>query len=105
VTWTLGEWAHAAGVLRYIGPRESIPMAEAVRLHDVLELAKRLSPVDKVRLIERVAPEIARELASRVPAPRESLAGLCADLGQAPSAEAIDEARREAWGGFPRDDV
>jgi hypothetical protein len=31
--------------------------------------------------------------------------GLCADLGPAPSAEEIDEARREMWAGFPRDDI
>jgi hypothetical protein len=31
--------------------------------------------------------------------------GLCADLGPAASAEEIDEARREVWGGFPRDDI
>jgi hypothetical protein len=37
-------------------------------------------------------------------APR-SLIGLCADLGPAPSAEEIDEARREMWAGFPRDDI
>jgi hypothetical protein len=31
--------------------------------------------------------------------------GLCGDLGPAPSAEEIDEGRREMWAGFPRDDV
>jgi hypothetical protein len=31
--------------------------------------------------------------------------GLCVDLGPAPSAEGIDEARREMWAGFPRDDI
>ena len=34
-----------------------------------------------------------------------ALIGLCADLGRAPSSEQIDEARRELWAGFPRDDV
>ena len=34
-----------------------------------------------------------------------SFIGLCADLGPAPSAEEIDEARREMWTGFPRDDI
>ena len=36
---------------------------------------------------------------------RRTLVGLCADLGPAPSAEEIDEARREIWAAFPRDDV
>jgi hypothetical protein len=31
--------------------------------------------------------------------------GLCADLGPGPSAEEIDEDRREMWATFPRDDV
>jgi hypothetical protein len=34
---------------------------------------------------------------------RRSILGLCADLGPAPSAEAIDESRREIWAKFPRD--
>ncbi len=37
--------------------------------------------------------------------PRKSLLGLWADLGPAPSAEDIDEARREMWANFPRDDI
>jgi hypothetical protein len=34
-----------------------------------------------------------------------TLVGSCADLGPAPSVEEIDEARREMWAAFPRDDV
>jgi hypothetical protein len=45
-------------------------------------------------------PERGRELAGAEVRPRRSLWGLCADLGPAPSAEEIDEARREAWEGF-----
>lgn len=37
-------------------------MQQAVTLEQVLKAAKQLSLVDKVRLIERVAPEIEREL-------------------------------------------
>ncbi|GEM_PF-1963916 len=36
--------------------------------------------------------------------PKRSLNGLLTDLGPAPSAEDIDEARREMWGNFPRED-
>ncbi len=57
-----------------------------------------LSPRDKLRLIEHIAPEIERDLTPVTPEPRKSLWGLWADLGPAPSAEEIDEARREAWG-------
>ena len=37
--------------------------------------------------------------------PKRSLRGALADLGPAPSAEDIDEVRREMWPNFPRDDV
>jgi EAL domain-containing protein (putative c-di-GMP-specific phosphodiesterase class I) len=36
---------------------------------------------------------------------RRSLKGLWADLGVDVSSEDIAEARREMWGGFPREDV
>jgi hypothetical protein len=39
------------------------------------------------------------------PQPRTSAEGLWADLGVSLSAEDIDEARREAWGNSPREDV
>ena len=80
-------------------------MGKVVTLEEVLDLAKRLSLVDKVRLIERVAPQIERELGAAQPAARKSLWGLCADLGPAPSAEEIDQARREEWDNFPREDI
>jgi hypothetical protein len=37
--------------------------------------------------------------------PRRSLKGLWADLGIHITAEEIDEARREMWGNFPREDI
>ena len=80
-------------------------MVRAVTLEEALDVVKQLSPVDKARLIERIVPDIERELAAMPPAPRKSLYGLCADLGTAPSAEEIDQARSEAWAGFPREDI
>ncbi|UBF27239.1 hypothetical protein K9N68_04545 [Kovacikia minuta CCNUW1] len=74
-------------------------------LEEVLSLVKQLSLVDKVRLIERVAPEIERDLTATHPAPRRSLWGLCADLGTAPSAATIDQARQEEWASFPRENI
>ena len=73
-------------------------------LGEVVELAKRLSPAEQARLIEQVAPEIARALGAGAgrPAAGVSLLGLVKDLGPAPSTEEIDEARREAWAGFAR---
>jgi hypothetical protein len=74
-------------------------------LEQVVELAKQLPPMDKVRLIELLAPPIERDLLAGQPAARNSLFGLCSDLGPAPSAEDIDEVRRQEWAGFPREEI
>ncbi|MEH2328498.1 hypothetical protein [Nostoc sp.] len=37
--------------------------------------------------------------------PRQSLCGLCADLGNAPSTEEIYVAHSEEWTSFPREDI
>jgi hypothetical protein len=74
-----------------------------VTLAEILVLVKKLSPINQVRLIEQVAPEIERALVGAPQAPRTSLCGILRDLGPAPSAEDIDEARREAWSNFPRE--
>jgi len=75
-----------------------------VTLEEVLNQVRQLSLVDKVRLIKRVAPEIERELTTDQPSPRKSLWGLCSDLGVAPSADEIAQARQEEWAAFPRED-
>ena len=74
-----------------------------ITLEQVLALARQLPSLDKVRLIERIAPDIERDI--RQQQPLKSLLGLCADLGPAPSAEDIDEIRREMWDNFPREDI
>lgn len=74
-------------------------------LEAVVALAKRLSGRDKVRLIELLAPSIERDLLAVESGPRRSLFGLCSDLGSAPSLEEIDEARRQEWAGFPREEI
>ncbi|MCT7949961.1 hypothetical protein NG798_09200 [Ancylothrix sp. C2] len=76
-----------------------------VKLQEVLQLAKQLSSVDKMRLIQQIAPDIEQELMVSNNKPRKSLWGLCADLGPAPSAEEIEEMRQEAWANFPREDI
>lgn len=73
-------------------------------LEEVAPLALRLSPVDKARLIERIASDLQRDVTGSR-SPRRSLYGILADLGPAPSAEEIDETRREAWANFPREAI
>jgi hypothetical protein len=66
-------------------------------LEDVVSLALQLSSLDKIRLMERIMPALEQALLAAPPAPSRSLYGALAHLGPAPSAEEIDEARREAW--------
>jgi hypothetical protein len=79
--------------------------AGSVTLEQVVSLARQLPPLEKIRLIEQMAPEIERDMLSQQPFKRKSLLGLCADLGPAPSAQDIDEIRREMWADFPREDI
>jgi hypothetical protein len=78
-----------------------------ITLEQVISMARQLPALEKIQLIERIAPEIEHDLRKELgtPRPRKSLLGLCADLGPAPSEQDIDEVRREMWAGFPRDDI
>ena len=74
---------------------------------EVLDLAKRLPPRQKLRLIEAIVSDLAAPLAEaeEKAKPLRSLYGLWKDLGVDLSAEDIDAARRDMWGPFPREDV
>lgn len=74
-------------------------------LEQIVTLALSLSPLDKVRLVEQVIATLEQDLKEANPKPRRSLLGILAPYGSAPSAEEIDEARREMWGNFPREDI
>ena len=72
-------------------------------LEVVVELVKQLSPIDKVRLLGRVIPDLEAAIGGAEGKPLRFSYGALADLGSAPSAEEIDEVRREMWRGFPRE--
>lgn len=73
---------------------------------EVLIGAQQLSSNDKARLLEEISAALRRDLAQTETAKSaQSLYGAFADLGTAPSAKEIDEARREMWGNFPREDI
>lgn len=78
-------------------------MEQAVSLEAVLSLAKQLSPVDKVRLFEKLAPDIERDLQATRATPRKSLRGLW--KGANVTDKDIAEVRREMWANFPRSDI
>lgn len=72
-----------------------------VTFDEVLRLAKKLAPDDQVRLVVRLTPAIEyllnrSELSEKRPR-RQSLYGILAHLGPAPSAEDIDEVQKEMW--------
>jgi len=69
---------------------------------EVAALAERLSPQDRARLIAQVAKTLQRDIPAQ--ASRRSLYGLWADAVNISAAD-IDEARREMWGNFPREDI
>ena len=65
--------------------------------------AVRALPADRRReLLDQVSR--LRDEATQPPKPRKSGRGLWADLNMAISAEVIDEARREMWKTFVKDD-
>ena len=80
---------------------------DEITFDQVLDLAQRLPPVDQARLVARLAPKVEWLLDQVGPItaaqPRQSLRGLLADLGPAPSAEDIDEVQREMWATFAQE--
>jgi len=78
-------------------------MNETVALEKVLTLAEQLSLVDKVRLIELLAPRIQQERRARRSAGRRPLRGAWRGLDI--TEEEIAEMRRQMWENFPRQDV
>jgi hypothetical protein len=80
---------------------------EQKTLQEVIESARQLTLREKAQLIAQIIPDVEAILA-QVDAgrkPLRSVYGLCRDLGAAPSADDIDEARRELFREFPRTDI
>ncbi len=75
-------------------------------LEELIERIRRLPPVKRKKLEEIVADLEATPMTEQTAkVPHVPLAGRLRHLGPAPSAEEIDEARRELWKGFPREDL
>lgn len=73
-------------------------------MDSVLEMLRKLPPQERLKVIARALPEIEKDL-SDLHRPRKSLLGIFSDLGPAPSAEEIDQVRKEVWKDFPREDI
>lgn len=73
-----------------------------------LPAAKRKKLDEMVRSLEEGPPGATSATVGEQATPSVGLRpvrGLLRDLGPAPSDEAIDEARRELWAGFPREEL
>jgi hypothetical protein len=68
----------------------------------VLEQLRSLPP-EKQREVLDFAEFLKQK--SAVKRPRRSVKGLCTDLGVHITEDDITVARREMWGGFPREDI
>ncbi len=80
---------------------------EQTPLEQAVKFARQLTPREKAQLIALIIPDVEAMLA-QVDAgrkPLRSVYGLCRDLGPAPSADDIDEARQELLKDFPRSDI
>lgn len=71
---------------------------------EVLTIARQLSPSDKARLLADISTALRQDL-TEAETSKQSLYGALTDLGVAPSSEDIDQARREMWHNFPREDI
>jgi hypothetical protein len=82
----------------------SLRSKETATADTVLHLLRQLPPRERLRVLAQALPEVEQELPES-PQPLRSLRGLWKDLDFDLSAKEIDEARREAWAGFAREDV
>jgi hypothetical protein len=73
-------------------------------LNHVRELAMTLTPEEQLTLVGDLVAKLQGKYVPPEKKPFRSLYGALKDLGPAPSAEDIDEARREAWSNFPREE-
>ena len=71
----------------------------------LFEQAKTLSVKEKAELVVRLSELLQAEIPEPTIKQRTPMRGILADLGPAPSAEDIDEVRREVWKNFPREDI
>jgi hypothetical protein len=78
-------------------------MADSITLEKVLNLAKQLSPLDRIRLIEQITPQIKRDLATASLQPRKSLRGIWKGINI--SEADIAQVKTEMSNNFPREDI
>ena len=77
--------------------------SQPATLDKVMELVETLSPLERVRLVERVMSTLEQDLSGEDYAEKRSLLGLW--QGTTVTEQEIDDARKDMWGTFPREDL
>ena len=70
-----------------------------------VDVLRKLRPRDRIKAITIVLSETEHDLPAAKPVKRKSLYGLWKDLNVRMTAEDIDQARKEMWANFPREDI
>ena len=78
-------------------------MESAVTLDEALRLVRQLSLIDKVRLMEAIAPQIKQDLLTTHVQPRLSLRGLWQGINIIDAD--ITKLRQDMWSNLPGEDV
>ena len=78
-------------------------MPQSVTLEEVVNLAKQLSPLDRIRLIEQITPNFKRDFIVSPSQPRKSLRDIWKDMDI--SEADIAEVKAEMSEKFPREGV
>jgi hypothetical protein len=76
----------------------------SISVEEVLTLAEKLSRQEQYEVLERLLVSLKQADSGIEQKPKRSLLGIAEDLGPAPSAEEIDEARREMLSPFSREE-
>jgi DNA integrity scanning protein DisA with diadenylate cyclase activity len=76
-----------------------------ISFDELVTLAENLPALEKVRLVERIMATLESDISEKQKTSKRSLLGLWEDLNNSVSSDDIDEARREMWGNFPREDI
>jgi hypothetical protein len=69
----------------------------------IIQTLEQLTPEQQNSILQQIKRYVPDKVGGHVP--KIAPYGALKDLGQAPSAEDIDEARREMWANFPREDI
>jgi putative lipoic acid-binding regulatory protein len=76
-----------------------------VTVDQVVGMFRKLSFRERLKVIAIVVPEMEQDLPEKKLLKRKSLRGLWKDLNVHLTAEDIDQARKEMWANFPREDI